>query len=78
MKYRGFSSLYAYCAHRSHNINESHNKRNTRCPLMVFKFDNIISPNNADISTKMRYANTIKFASSVNKTVAGRVANYKC
>ena len=76
MKYRGFSSLYAYCADRHHN--EKGNKNNTTCPTLLFYFNNIISPNNADVSTKMRYAKTIKFASSQNKSVAARVSNYNC
>ena len=80
MKYRGFSSLAAYCAHRSHSTDESHKKEHNRCPTLSFNFNNIISPNNADVSTKMRYAKTIKFASSQNKSVAARVSvsNYSC
>ena len=75
MKYRGFSSLYAYCAHRSHS---TQGKDKTTCPSLSFNFNNIISPNNADVATKMRYANAIKFASSTNKSIAGRVATYRC
>ena len=75
MKYRGYSSLYAYCAHRSHD--NTHGKK-TKCPLLSFNFNNIISANNADISTKMRYAKTINLAASTNRTIAGRVTTYKC
>ena len=76
MKYRGFSSLYSFCADRHHN--SKGDKNNTTCPTLSFNFNNIISPNNADVSTKIRYAKTIKFASSHNKSVAGRVSNYNC
>ena len=75
MKYRGFSSISAYCANRHHDPNKNKKKENTKCPSLLFNFNNIISPNNADVSTKMRYANAIKFA---NKTVSGRVTSYKC
>lgn len=78
LKYRGFSSLSAYCANRSHGGTKGHGDKNTRCPLLSFDYNNMISPNNADVSTKMRYAKAIKFAASTNKSVAGRVTTYKC
>ena len=78
MKYRGFSSLAGYCANISHGGTKGHGNKNARCPLLSFNHDNIVAPNNADISKKMRYANTINFASSVNRTAAGRVVVYKC
>ena len=64
MKFRGFSSVYAYCAHRSHN-------KKTRCPTLRFAFDNILSPNSSDKSRKRQYANAIQMSS---RTAIGRVA----
>ena len=64
MQYRGFTSLYGYCAHRA-------KKTGTRCPTLRFAFDNVIAPNASDSSRKRQYGNIIQFRS---RSVSGRVA----
>ena len=46
MQYRGFTSVYGYCAHRAH-------QKGTRCPSLRFAFDNVLAPNNSAKSKKM-------------------------
>ena len=64
MKYRGFTSVFSYCANRSE-------KEGKVCPKLRFAFDNVISPNSSDSSRKRQYANVIQFRS---RSVSGRVA----
>jgi hypothetical protein len=64
MRYRGYTSLYSYCADRSHK------SKNNRCPSLRFAFNNVLAPNNSAKSKKMIYSNTIRYAS---RGVAARV-----
>ena len=66
MKYRGFTSVFSYCANRSEK-----EKEGGVCPKLRFAFDNVISPNSSDSSRKRQYANVIQFLS---RSVIGRVA----
>lgn len=63
MQYRGFSSVYSYCAHKAH-------KKGTRCPSLRFAFDNVLAPNNSEKSKKMIYSNAIRMSS---RAAIGRV-----
>ena len=56
MTYRGFTSLYGYCAHRAH-------QKGSKCPTIRFAFDNIIAPNSSSKSSKRQYANVIQMSS---------------
>jgi hypothetical protein len=58
MKYRGFTSLYSYCAHRSQ-------QKGGKCPSIRFAFDNVIAPNASDKSRKRQYANDIQMSSRI-------------
>jgi len=64
MQYRGFSSVYSYCAHKAH-------QKGSRCPSLRFAFDNVLAPNNSAKSKKMIYSNAIRMSS---RTAIGRVA----
>jgi len=64
MQYRGFSSVYSYCAHKAH-------QKGSRCPSLRFAFDNVLAPNNSEKSKKMIYSNAIRMSS---RTAIGRVA----
>ena len=63
MQFRGFTSVYGYCANKAH-------QKGTRCPSIRFAFDNIIAPNNSSQSRKRLAANAIQMKS---RTVIGRV-----
>ena len=64
MQYRGFSSVYSYCAHKAH-------QKGSRCPSLRFAFDNVLAPKNSEKSKKMIYSNAIRMSS---RTAIGRVA----
>jgi len=64
MQYRGFSSVYSYCAHKAH-------QKGSRCPSLRFAFNNVLAPNNSAKSKKMIYSNAIRMSS---RTAIGRVA----
>lgn len=68
MQFRGYTSLYAYCAYKRH---EAGNNRNYFCPLLNFASNNVLAPNNGNKSSKILYSRVIR---SNSKTTAGRVS----